>query len=128
MHWAARYTDQKWTEDHDCYYWFCRVMSEQFGKKINHCSINHSRLVPCATKILTGDLETNFGYKKTETPEEGDAVLLTQRNHPHHIGIVVWDRGIRILHAVRDCGVLVSDPMDLKVNGWRIVGYCTDAR
>ena len=127
-HWASKYTGQKWTEDHDCYYWFCRILAEQFGTVISHRDIDHHHLVACATRILTGDIEENFGYRKTDTPKEGDAVFLTQRKHPHHIGVVIKSGGLQIIHALQGSGVIVSDLMDLRVNGWRIAGYWTDAR
>lgn len=128
MHWAAQYIGQKWEKEKDCFYWFRTIKKEQFGRDVPICEVDHSRLTVSAARILTGDIETAFGYRKTDTAQEGDAVFLTQRNTPHHVGMIIFPgKNMQVLHALEGIGVVVSDLLDLKFNGWKIVGYWTDA-
>jgi hypothetical protein len=128
MHWAEKYIGQKWTNEKDCFWWYRHIKKEQFGRDVPICQVNHDHLVRSASRIMTGDIKDIFGYRQTDTPIEGDAVFLTQRNQPHHLGMIVFsDKKMKILHALEGIGVILSDAIDLKINGWKIKGYWTDA-
>lgn len=124
-HWAVKYLRGKWTDDTDCLYWFRYISKEEFGIDVPDCkAIDHSRLVRSAAKVMTGDILEMFGYAPTEKPKEGDAVFLTQRNRPHHLGMVILVNGrMQVLHALEGVGMVVSDIMDLSMNGWKIESY-----
>lgn len=78
--------------------------------------------------MMSGNIGREFGYVQTNTPKEGDAVFLSQRSRPHHIGMVIFINGsFRVLHAIEGAGVIVSDLLDLRANGWSIKGYYTYA-
>jgi hypothetical protein len=127
MHWAARYINEKWSKDQDCFYWYRRIKLEQFGREVPVCDVDHSRLVISAARAMNSDIGERFGYHQTDEPREGDAVFLSQRSQPHHIGMVIFPGGkFHILHVLEGSGVIISDLMDLKVNGWKIRGYWTD--
>ena len=77
---------------------------------------------------MAGDILELFGYAPTLTPNEGDAVFLTQRNRPHHVGMVILvGEKMHILHAIEGVGVVISDTFDLSMNGWKIESYWTYA-
>ena len=124
MHWAMKYIGQKWEHEKDCFYWFRTIRKEQFNHDVPICGVDHTNLVLSASRILTGDVKGVFGYKQVDSPGEGDAVFMTQRNTPHHVGMIIFPGGkMMVLHALEGIGVIVSDLMDLKMNGWKIVGY-----
>jgi hypothetical protein len=128
MHWAAQYIGQKWTNEQDCFWWYRHIKKEQFGRDVPICKVDHEHLVQSAARIMTGDIQEIFGYHQTDVARDGDAVFLTQRNQPHHLGMIVFSSGkMHVLHALEGIGVIFSDIMDLKVNGWKIKGYWTDA-
>jgi hypothetical protein len=127
MHWAEKYVGGKWTNEQDCFWWYRHIKKEQFGRDVPICKIDHSRLVQSAARIMTGDIHDIFGYHKTDTPTEGDAVFLSQRNQPHHLGMVILPGArFHIIHALEGVGVIVSDRQDIKINGWSVKGYWTD--
>lgn len=128
MHWAGRYKGERWTQEHDCLYWFRRWTRELFGRDIGGGLPDHSRLLTSAAKMMAGDIRREFGYVQTDCPAEGDAVFLSQRSRPHHIGMVIFvDGAFRVLHALEGAGVIISDRLDLRSNGWNIKGYFTYA-
>ena len=127
MHWASQYVGQKWTENSDCFYWYRRIKREVFGRDVPICEVDHGRLVSSAARIMDSDITGSFGYRKTETAREGDAVFMSQRTRPHHLGMaVILTSGLHVLHALEGSGVICSDMTDLKLNGWTINGYWTD--
>lgn len=128
MHWAQQYLREQWTPEHDCLYWFRRITADQYGVCIPAHQADHSRLLLSSAKLMSDDILTLFGYQQTDNPQEGDGVFMTQRTRPHHLGMVVVVGGkIQILHALEGSGILVSDPADLALNGWRVVSYWTRA-
>ena len=128
MHWAGQYKGERWTPEHDCLYWFRRWTRELFGRDIGGGLPDHSRLLTSAAKMMAGDIRRDFGYVQTDFPVEGDAVFLSQRYRPHHIGMVIFiDGSFRVLHALEGAGVIISDRLDLRSNGWNVKGYFTYA-
>ena len=128
MHWAGKYVGEQWTDKHDCLHWFRRWTREQFGREVCGGAPDHARLLSSAVKMMAGDIGREFGYVHTDTPNEGDAVFLSQRSRPHHIGMVIFINGsLSVLHALEGVGVIVSDLLDLRANGWSVKGYYTYA-
>jgi len=130
MHWSSKYVGKKWTPIHDCFYWFRKISEEQFGRVVPICGkIDHTKLARTAAKEMTRDIKAVYGYERTDTPVEGDAVFLTQRCVPHHIGMAVFSGGqLNVLHALDGIGmVVVSDVGNLAANGWKIEGFWTYA-
>jgi len=130
MHWAEKYVGQKWTPIHDCFYWFRKISEEQFGRVVPVCGhIDHTRQALTASRAMAQDITATYGYVKAKTPSEGDAVFMTQRCVPHHIGLAILIEGqLHVLHALDGIGsVVVSDISDLAANGWKIEGFWTYA-
>lgn len=129
-HWALKYIGKSWGDETDCLYWFRTISMEQFGVNVPICGhIDHSTkfsMVKSAMKEMSTDILSNYGYKQTQSPDEGDAVFLTQRNNPHHIGMVLFLNGgeMHVLHALDGIGqVVISNRGDLALNGWKIESY-----
>lgn len=126
MHWAVQYIGKRWTPEDDCLYWFRRISRERFGRDVPEHFIDHRHLVRSAARTMQEDIERIFGYHETDTPREGDAVFLSQRLRPHHLGLyLVVDGKPHVLHALEGSGVICSDLFDLRANGWTIREYYT---
>lgn len=125
-HWSATYLHLPWTDETCCGHYFILIQKEVFGRNIKGLG-GISGALPAA-RIMAAILAEGegYGYKKTEVPHDGDAVFLSQRNRPHHIGTVAMINGIfHVVHALENCGVIVSDHMDLNFNFWKIAGFWT---
>lgn len=129
--WIDKYLGKRWTQEQDCGYWFRKIQKEQFGRDVPViCNVpNESRRFMVQAMRLLKDVEENpgkIGWKKTDNPIDGDAAFLAVRAHIHHIGIVVFiDDCLYILHALEQCGVVVSSKSNLKQNLMRIEGFFT---
>lgn len=129
--WIDKYLGKRWTQEQDCGYWFRRIQKEQFNRDIPAiCNApNESRRFMVQAMRLLRDVEENsgkLGWGKTDSPVEGDAALLAMRAHIHHIGIVVFmDDQLHVLHALEQCGVMISSKTNLKLNFLQIKGFFT---
>lgn len=127
-HWCKGYIGKPWTEKMDCLGWFRYWSLQYFGIDICDYDINHMRLTSSAARAME-DAADIFGYVKTSTPKEGDAVYMSQRARAHHLGMyVVMKSGPHVLHALENVGVILSDQLDLAANGWHVKEYRTYAR
>lgn len=125
-HWAAQYIGQAWSRERDCLGWFRIWTREQYKHELALCDIDHESLILSASRVMTSNITELFGYVRTSHPQEGDAVFLSQRCRPHHIGMVVMPgQGLHVLHALEDVGVVLSDQLDLMANGWKLHSYWT---
>lgn len=126
-HWSEKYLGKPWTPDTDCYYWFRRIQAEQFGRPMPVVPLDHASgtaLVKSAARVIAGEVPAVVGWRPTDAPVEGDAVLMAQRTRPHHIGtVLIADGRLHTLHALEGVGVIVSDTQTLRLNGWQITGY-----
>lgn len=129
MHWCEQYIGKPWSQDSDCWVWFRRWRKDHFGDEMTEIPVDHGKLVQCAARQMAGDIEAVFGWTATDAPVEGDAVFLSQRNQPHHIGMVVMLGGqMHVLHALEGVGVVVNTTLELLTNGWTRKGYYTPCR
>lgn len=128
-HWSEKYIGQKWTEDHDCYWWFREIQKNEFGVDVPVVSAGHDRSFQIASKLLTDQHTRECGWLPTAAPKEGDAVYMSKsRKFNTHIGIVFFSKGkLFIIHALRGIGVVASDEQGLKINGLYQKGYWTHA-
>jgi cell wall-associated NlpC family hydrolase len=118
-----RYIGQKFTEEHNCYYWYREILKDIYGIQMPPLAGNHT--VFSAARLIR-DLPELFGGRKTDKPQPGDCVFLTLGHRPHHIGIyVIVDGKPKVLHAVEGSGIVLSDMSSLRINGWRISEYWT---
>ena len=89
------------------------------SNKSQKLSIKSMRLMRYAKKN-----HKELGWNEIDNPTDGDAVFLATRRHVHHIGIVVFiDNRLCILHAMNQCGIVVSSKTNLKQNFMRLEGF-----
>jgi len=126
-HWSLKYREAKWTDQTDCLHWFRKISEEQFGRTVPECNaIDYQHHLRSTIKVMRGNIAEMFGYEETNTPSEGDAVFLSQGKLEHHIGMVIFLRKkLYVLHVLDGAGMVVSDLMDLAMNGWKILSYWT---
>jgi len=127
-HWTEKYLGQPWTQERNCYYWFRRIMAEEFG----HTDLPPVVVAPedgvtrLAAREFTDEAVRRYGWERVEgLAREGDAAYLTQgKNYNTHIGVVFFINGKQfILHARRGVGVVASDRQGLSLNFLRERGY-----
>lgn len=127
--WVNKYLGKRWTQEQDCGYWFRRIQKEQFKRDVPLiCNVpNESRRFMVQATRLVQKIKNEpekFGWSKTLNPKDGDAALLAERAHEHHIGVVVFiDNQLYIVHAMEQCGVMISSMITLKRNLYRVVCY-----
>jgi hypothetical protein len=124
------YLRQKWTDEHDCYYWFKKIQKEEFGRDCPVLCIEQSvstLSLKYIVKILSNPLEVDPRWRRLEegeAPQVGDGALLAIKVRPHHIGVVVEAGArVKVLHALDKSGMRISDHVDLMANGWQLKGY-----
>ena len=129
--WIDKYLGKRWTQEQDCGYWFRRIQKEQFGRDVPAiCNVpNESRrFMVQAMRLIKKikDKPEKFGWHETSNPKDGDAVLLAERAHEHHIGIIVFiENRLHVLHAMEQCGVMITSKTSLKQNFYRTICYLT---
>ena len=125
-HWAMEYLGQPWTPERNCYYWFRRIMVEQFGHDglPPVAEVNEKGSVRVAMRALTDESVKRYGWIPTEVASEGGAVFLTEGTRSSHLGVATYIKGkLLIIHACKNTGVVLSDTLALKVNNLRITGH-----
>jgi hypothetical protein len=124
-HWSEKYLGLPWRADRDCYHLFRTIQAAEFGRRVPGADIDHDRLTASAARTMAGDIQRRFGWSPTSAPADGDAVFMSQRRRPHHIGTVAMIGRLHVVHSLEGVGVVISDLTTLGLNGWRIAGYYT---
>lgn len=107
-HWSAKYIGQPYaTHTADCARLLSRVRSEQFGLPVP-TDIEVDRAASRLGRVgQMTDLVSEYG-EKTETPTDGDAVLMLCRGRPSHVGVYCIVNGEpSVLHAMENAGMVV---------------------
>lgn len=107
-HWTERYIGQEYeTGTADCARLLARVRHEEFGLPVPS-DIEVERAASRLGRIgQMEDLVSEFGVK-TESPVDGDAVLMVCRGRPSHIGVFAMVGGEPcVLHAMENAGHVV---------------------
>lgn len=107
-HWSAKYIGQPYaTHTADCARLLSRVRSEQFGLPVP-TDIEVDRAASRLGRVWQmTDLVSEYG-EKTETPTDGDAVLMLCRGRPSHVGVYCIVNGEpSVLHAMENAGMVV---------------------
>lgn len=93
----------------DC--WGCvrYVSAQEFGRDLpafDWAGIRDGRV---RAQDIARDVERNRSmFDRVERPASGDIVLLTPRGRPSHVGIVVVEKPVLMLHAERSFGTAVE--------------------
>ena len=127
-HWAMKYLGQQWTPEQNCYYWFRQIMIEQFGCDglPPNVVVGEKGSARLAMRELTDEAVERCGWVLSETPREGDAILLAEGKRSSHIGVATYIKGkLMVVHARKNTGVVLSDTLALKANNLKIKGIWT---
>lgn len=131
MHWSDKYIGLPWTNEHCCAYYFALIQQEVFGRAIDGERVSSFTSGLSAARVMGAIFADQrcageFGFVKTSEPKDGDAVFLSQRKFPHHIGTVAFIGKKRfVVHALEGTGMIRSSRIDLNHNGWKSMGYWT---
>ena len=124
MMWAMEYIGKPYSTEQDCYYWFRKIQSEQFGREVPHLKVGGARV---AVRLMRGEFCDSVGWEKTDAPKDGDAVFMSQAERRNtHIGVAFHHKGkLMVIHALAGMGVVVSDVQGLRMNNLKISSYWT---
>lgn len=118
MSWVREYLGQPWVHgEHDCWAFFRKVQKEKFNRDVPAIDVDAFNTMACVKAFLNhGERQNWFEVK---TPQNGDAILMSQSKVPTHVG--VWVDGA-ILHCVRNTGVVYTNEKALKSFPYNITG------
>ncbi|OHC76316.1 MAG: hypothetical protein A3G18_05375 [Rhodospirillales bacterium RIFCSPLOWO2_12_FULL_58_28] len=125
-HWAAAYIGLPWATDGEgpdsfhCWALVRHVQRERFGRDLPAVP-NPDALLAIARGFR--DHQERQRWDLVDHPVEGDGVLMRQARYPVHAGVWIAVDGGRVLHVVRDKGVVAQSLSSLAVHGWRIEGF-----
>jgi cell wall-associated NlpC family hydrolase len=122
MHWATRYLGDEWVAgSHDCWGFVRRVYQEQYGIEVPVVAVDALNL---RAKIQAFNAHPERGHwLPVDTPQEGDAVLMSLNQQPGHVGIWLAADGGGVLHCVQHQGVIFSGAASLRSHGWNTLGF-----
>jgi cell wall-associated NlpC family hydrolase len=118
-HWAGRYLGTPWVAgESDCWNLARQVWREQFARDVAAVMFDATSAIETRRILRDGDWRC---WEMTETPQEGDAVLMARGTSPCHVGIYL--SGSLVLHSVEGAGVICTPIGDLLRVGYRVAGY-----
>ena len=118
MSWAKEYIGQEWIYgEHDCWGFFRKVQKEKFNREVPAINVDAFNTLDCV-RAFTGH-EDHRNWIEVQTPQNGDAVLMSQSKRPTHVG--VWVDGA-VLHCIRGTGVVFTTINALKSFPYNITG------
>lgn len=107
-HWSANYIGLPYVAgDADCAALLCRVRREVFCQPVPSAAEIERAASRLGRNAQLADGVDAFGLP-TDSPKEGDAVLMMCRGRPSHIGVYCEIEGVRcVLHAMENAGMVV---------------------
>lgn len=124
-HWAATFVGWQYRQGAqgpdawDCWSFFRHVQRERFGRDVPFSpSLSSFNDIRKALEVEP----SNYGWRATNAPIDGDAVLLSMLKHPTHLG--VWVADLRsVLHCAAGSGSVLHDARHLAAARWRTRSY-----
>ena len=121
-HWALRYIGDPWVaQEHDCWAFARRVWREQFAMDVPAVDVDACNMLACVRAFSSHPEKANWYH--VATPQEGDAVLLSQSKHPSHVGVWIDADGGGVLHCIEGGGVVFQTGSSLRVSGWHTLEF-----
>ena len=128
-HWSLEFVGAAYAADGEgpgafnCWAHFRHVERRRFNREIPPLPMPADLL---GVVKLFRDRSDSFGWVRIEKPRkpmDGDAVLMSHRDRPHHIGIYVASvPGEAVLHCTEGVGSVLSSMFHLEVANWNIIG------
>lgn len=127
-HWASDYIGTPWQrgatgpDAYDCWGFVRHIQFAMYGRTLPDLSSQVDDSRQAAHTIANHDERTN--WFQVDRPKDGDIVLLARKNIPVHIGIWITANGSSgVLHCVERIGVMYSNLLNLKSQGWGGLSY-----
>ncbi|MGV8987819.1 MAG: NlpC/P60 family protein [Cypionkella sp.] len=118
-HWAGRYLGTPWVAgESDCWNLARRIWREQFGRDVPAVIVDASSPFETRRMLRDGDRSR---WQVTQTPMEGDAVMMARGTTPCHVGVYLADGSI--LHSVEGAGVICTAAEGLLRVGYQVAGF-----
>ena len=124
MHWTEKYIGRPYVRGiADCARLVCEVRRQEFRGEVPE-----ETEVVRAQSALGRALQVSDGVavymEVTDTPEDGDVVLVYVRGRPSHVGVFSFLDEPCILHATENAGMTVLHKIrDLPKYGMSVEGY-----
>jgi cell wall-associated NlpC family hydrolase len=126
-HWAEAYIGKPWCvaadgpDAFDCWGLVVDIQRQHYGRTLEIIPVEQDNLRQLIRTIETHPVRQD--WQPTNTPNEGDVVLLRQSRHPIHVGVWLDVDGGGVLHAERQSGVVFQEQHSLSLSGWKIEGF-----
>lgn len=127
MHWSEPYIGAPYVHGAaDCLALFVRVSREVFGREIPDGATIDRAVSRLGRAAQMSDGVESLG-QVTESPKEGDAVLMICAGRPSHIGVYcLVDNEPSVLHAMENAGMVVRHAIrELPRYALRLEGFYT---
>lgn len=121
-HWAEAYIGKPWVkgtsgpDSYDCWGLVQSIYAARYGVTLPRVELDTYSPREVARVLASHPERTRWEH--VESPQEGDAVLMSHALDPSHVGIWVASPPGGVLHAVRGIGVIFSTRDALYLNRW----------
>lgn len=116
--WAARWVGQPFADGHGCWRLALAVWRGEFGWPVPDVPVAAD---PRAERRALAAGAAGGDWRAVDVPADGDAVLLSRRHAPCHVGVYVAPG--RVLHALRGVGAVCVPLSRLPAERWQVVGF-----
>lgn len=128
MHWSDKYVGLPYKPDFDCAELARLVQREVFGREISLPSNRDyaEKHGWSRRRAMTQQIhrEKDVYAVRTETPQDGDGVLLIARGSDSHIGVYCFLGEAYVLHASENCRQVIRTRVRcLHEQGLKLEGY-----
>jgi len=127
MHWATNYIGKPWgsgaegPDMFNCLGLVRFVLFRMAGIELPVVNVDDHSLRHIVNGFRRGEFYT--GWEQVDKPQELDGVIMSHKNHPHHVGLWVDVDGGKVLHCVTGAGVVAMDRLHLRLAGWHIISF-----
>lgn len=108
-------------ESFDCWGLLAFVYQAEFGININPDLDRQAGNIADNVRVASREIASGH-WEAVSTPQDGDAVGLSQGGPIHHVGLFLAQNRA-ILHSLPEAGVTVQPIRSLKSNGFSIFQY-----
>lgn len=126
-HWAEQYIGKPWQvasdgpAAFDCWGLVVEIQRRRYGRTLEIIPVEQNNLRQLIRTIENHPIRQK--WQPTDTPQEGNVVLLRQSRHPIHVGVWLDVDGGGVLHCERQSGVVFQEQHSLSLSGWKIEGF-----